>query len=448
MEHQNRRVHRTTRRRFLGQGSALAAASALVGAAPAVAGAGAEAARPARVRIGVVGTGARGTALLRSLLRFPEADVRAVCDRVRGRAERAASIVREASGTAPAIHAGTDTEWETLVGRDDLDAVIVATPWEWHATMAVRAMRAGKRPGVEVPAAITIDECRDLVRTSRETGVPCTMLENVCYYEQVMALRRMVEEGLFGEVQHCEAGYQHDCRQLMFDGAGELTWRGRHVAELDGNLYPTHPFGPVAQWMGIGRADPLVSLTSLSTPARALRHHAIRRFGPDHPAARREYALGDVNTTLLRTASGRTVALYLNLMTHRPYDLILRLEGVRGIYLGTTDSICLESMEGSPHEWRPFAPYRARYEHPLWREHGEAARRSGGHGGAEHLMFHDFLEAARSGRPASQDAYDAATWSAIFPLSIASVAKGGQPVEFPDFREAAEAAEAAEATEG
>ncbi len=422
-------VTQATRREFLKLGGKSVLASALAGTAVP----GVSAAEEKRVRLGIIGTGGRGTGLLRNLLLFPQVDIPAVCDLIQDRADRASRIVEEKSGKPAEIYAGDELAWEGLVQRDDLDAVIIATPWEWHARMAVAAMRAGKHPGVEVPAAITLEECWELVRTSEQTGIPCMMLENVCYFENVLALLRMVREGLFGDVQHCEAGYQHDCRSLLFEANGELTWRGSHVARQNGNLYPTHPLGPVAQWMNFNRGDRLVSLTSVSTPARALKHYAARRFGPEHPAALRDYALGDVNTTLLTTASGRTVTLYLNLLTHRPYDLILRLEGVRGIYLGTNDSICLESETGSAHTWEPFAPYRQKYEHPLWKTFRETALQSGGHGGAEYLMFHDYLKAVQNKTSAPQDVYDAAVWSAVYPLSIESVAKGGQPVEFPDF---------------
>jgi len=389
--------------------------------------------KPQAVRLGVIGTGARGTSLLQTLLLLPQAKIGAVCDLIRARADRAASLVEKQTGQRPEVYAGTEQVWEELVKRDDLDAVIIATPIAWHARMAVAAMRAGKYPGVEVPAAATLEECWDLVRTSEQTGVPCMMLENVCYYETVLALLRMVRGGLFGQVLHCEAGYQHDCRAIMFDANGQLTWRGQHAANQNGNLYPTHPLGPVAQWMNINRGDRFTALVSFSTPAKGVQHYAAKRFGPDHPAARRIYAQGDINVTLLKTALGYTVTLYYNTHTHRPYDLILRLEGVRGIYLGTTDNICLEGDGPARHEWEPFAPYRKKFEHPLWAELREPALKSGGHGGAEYLMFHDFLKAVRAKTPAPQDVYDAATWSAVYPLSIQSVAQGGQLVQFPDF---------------
>jgi len=416
---------RVSRRRFLQ--TSLAATAALT------VGHGLAQATHQPVRLGFIGIGSRGKSLLGTLLMFQEADVRAVCDLLPDRAQNAARTIEQRTGRAAEVYAGSELAWEKLVERADLDAVIIATPWEWHTRMATAAMRAGKFPGVEVPAAITTRECWDLVHTSERTGIPCMMLENVCYFQRVLALLRMVREGVFGEVLHCEAGYQHDCRKLMFDDSGKLNWRGRHSTSHNGNLYPTHPLGPVAQWMNINRGDRFVSLVSMSTPARGLKRYAAQKFGPDHELARLDYMQGDINTTLLKTANGMTVTLYYNTLTPRPYDLILRLQGARGLYLDTNNSISLELNGKSAEQWEPFEPYLQEYEHPLWRALGAEAAKSGGHQGAEYPMFHDFLKAVRNKVPAPQDVYDAATWSAVFGLSIESVAHGGRLVEFPDF---------------
>ncbi len=414
-----------TRRTFL-QTSAVATAAVALGRASAE--------DLAPVRIGIIGMGGRGNGLLQNLLMFPGVEIRAVCDLVPERARNAARhLEQQKKGRPPEVYAGSESAWEKLMGRDDLDAVIIATPWEWHARMAVAAMRAGKYPGVEVPAAMTVQECWDLVRTSERTGIPCMMLENVCYFQRVLSLLRMVREGVFGEVLHCEAGYQHDCRFLMFDAQGKLTWRGQHCLTTDGNLYPTHALGPVAQWMDINRGDRIVSLTSMSTPARGLKRYAAQKLGPDHDLARREYAQGDVNTTLLKTAKGQTITLYYSLLAPRPYDLILRLQGENGLYLGTNNSISLEAQGKGAEQWGPFEPYQQKYPHPLWRALEAEAQKSGGHEGAEYLMFHDFLKAVRNKAPAPQDVYDAATWSAVVGLSVESVARGGKLVDFPDF---------------
>jgi len=314
---QNRNEHRIpdaliNRRSFLKTSLAAGAAFAIVGVH------GAE--KPKIVRLGVIGTGARGTGLMQTLFLLPGVEFGAVCDLVRDRAMNAAKLVKQQFGNSPEIYGGSENAWEALARRNDLDAVIIATPWNWHARMAVAAMRAGIYPGVEVPAAWTMKECWELVRTSEQTGVPCMMLENVCYFRNVMAVLRMAREGLFGELLQFEGGYQHDCRFIAFTPDGKLTWRGQHLAKYNGNLYPTHPVGPAAQWMSLGRGDRFVSLTSVSTPALGMKEYAAQKFGPNHELARRDYACGDINTTVLRTAKGRTLTLYFNITTTRPYD--------------------------------------------------------------------------------------------------------------------------------
>ena len=416
---------RVTRRSFL-KTSAVAAAGLVIGGASAEN-------KPQQVRIGMIGMGSRGNGLLGNLLQFPGVEIHAVCDLLPDRAQNAARLVEQRTGGWPETYAGNELAWQKLLARADLEAVIIATPWDWHSRMAVATMRAGKIPGVEVPAAMTLPECWDLVRTAEKTGIPCMMLENVCYFQRVLTLLRMVREGVFGEVFHCEAGYQHDCRFLMIDPQGKLTWRGRYSRTLNGNLYPTHSLGPAAQWMNINRGDRFVSLVSMSTPARGLKRYAAEKLAPSHELARCDYAQGDLNTCLLKTANGHTVTLYYNILSPRPYDLIQRVQGDKGIYQGTNNSISLELGDKSVDQWEPFEPYQQKYAHPLWQALAAEAAKTGGHEVAEYLMFHDFLKAVRRRAPAPQDVYDAATWSAVVALSIASVAHHSQPVEFPDF---------------
>jgi predicted dehydrogenase len=219
-----------SRRAFLNAATTVAAATALTSAK-----AKGDASNRA-IRIGMVGVGSRGTHLLQTMLSFPGVQVPAVCDIVPERAARAQDLVEKATGTRPEAYTKDQRDWQRLVERDDLDAVLTATPWEWHTPIMVAAMKAGKYAGTEVPAAVTVEECWDLVRTSEQTGMPCMMLENVCYFQEVLTLLRMVREGVFGDLLHAEVGYQHDCRFLMFTDDGKLTWRGEHGAVKDGNL--------------------------------------------------------------------------------------------------------------------------------------------------------------------------------------------------------------------
>ncbi len=385
------------------------------------------------VRIGMVGVGGRGTGLLQTLLQIPGVRIPAVCDIVEDRAKQAQAVVEQAGGARPEAYTRGDHDYERLCARSDLDAVVSATPWQWHAPIAIASMKAGKVIGTEVPACQTIAEAWEMVKTSQETGVPCMMLENVNYFENVLAVLRMVREGVYGDLLHAEAGYQHDCRFLAFTEDGKLTWRGEHCAAHNGNLYPTHPIGPIAWWMGINRGDRFTHLTSMSTSSQCLREYAARRFGPDHPLAKRRYATGDVNTTLLHTEKGRTVTLYYTITTPRAYDLIFRLQGSKGIYEGGYDRTYIEGVSPVADTPEPFAPYQAKYAHPLWKSLEEQAKKNGGHGGCDYIVMHEFVRAVRQRAPLPQDVFDAVTWSAIVPLTMESVAKNGALVPFPDF---------------
>ena len=419
---------RASRRTFL-RHSAMAAATVGLGAAAG----GAEEAVEKPVRVGVVGVGNRGSAILHTLLSLPGVTVPAVCDIDPAAATRAQDMVEKAGGNRPQAYTAGERDFDSLCGRDDLDAVVTATPWEWHTPVMLSAMRAGKYGGTEVPAALSLQDCWDLVKTSEATGKPCMMLENVNYFENVLALMRMAREGVLGELLHFEAGYQHDCRYLYFTDSGGLTWRGRHLAEMNGNLYPTHAIGPIAWWGNVNRGDRFVSLSSVSTKSRGLKAYAAAKFGPEHPLAKQEYAMGDVNTTLLRTEKGLTVTLYFDMCTPRPYDLIFRVQGTNGLCMVGNDKAYIDKMSPEKDAWEPFAPYVKKYAHPLWNDLEAAAVKNGGHGGGDYIVLQQFVESVRRGTQTPQDVYDAATWSAIVPLSMDSVSKKGALVEFPDF---------------
>ncbi len=414
-----------SRRGFMQAGAAMGAALALgTGAAQ-------EAPKDKPVRVGMVGVGGRGTYLTKTLLEIPGVVLPAVCDINKEHAARAGKMIADASGKAPELYTNGERDWERLVAREDLDAVVTATPWEWHTPVMVAAMKAGKYGGTEVPAALTIDECWELVRTSEQTGMPCMMLENVCYFENALAILRMVREGVFGELIHAEAGYQHDGRFVFINDAGELLWRGQHAIKTNGNVYPTHPIGPVAQWMNINRGDRFTRIVSMAAKSRGMKSYAAKKFGADHPLAKQDYAMGDLNTSLIETENGCTVTLYLDLFTPRPYDLIFRLQGTKGIVMGAWDKIYLEDV--SPKDtWEPFKPYMDKYMHPLWKDHNAGAI-TGGHGGGDYITVFEFVKAVRNKTQPPQDVYDAATWSAIVPLSVESIAAHGAPREFPDF---------------
>lgn len=388
-----------------------------------------------KLRFGFIGVGGRGTYLLGVTLRFPAAEVTAVCDLDPKRVENAAGLVEKARGKRPAGYSAGPMDYRNLLAREDVDAVLIGTPMPLHGPMSVDALRAGKHVLCEVAAAMTLQECHDLVRETERSGKIYMLAENCCYYRQNLVVQQMIAAGLFGDLTFAECGYVHDCRNYLFEPDGTLTWRGQMARDLVGNLYPTHALGPVAQWLGINRGDRLVSLTATSTSSKSSERFVSRKFKPGQRGADTRFAVGDSTTTLIRTANGAVIDLRYDTHSARPHPstTYFTLQGLSASYKddGTAQSIWLEGKT-KQYAWEPLANYSEIYEHPLWKRSREEALKTG-HGGADYFVISEFLNCVSSGRPAPIDAYDAAAWSAIVPLSAASIRAGGAPQEVPDF---------------
>ncbi|MDE0072549.1 MAG: Gfo/Idh/MocA family oxidoreductase [Gammaproteobacteria bacterium] len=383
------------------------------------------------VRIGFVGVGGMGTAHVRNLVRIDGCVVTAVCDIRAEHAERAAAIIEEAGHPGPALYTRGERDFERLCGEADLDLVYTATPWRWHVPVCVAAMENGKHAATEVPAAYTLDDCWRLVETAERTARHCVMMENVNYGRAELLCLNLVRQGLLGEILHGECGYLHDLREIKFADEGEGLWRRAHSWTRNGNLYPTHGLGPVANCMDINRGDRFASLVSMSSPSRGLQEWAAIHYGTGHPKRAETFALGDVNASLIQTAMGRTIYVAHDTNLPRPYDRINKVQGTRGIFQGYPDRVYIEGRSES-HRWDDAEAWYGEHEHPLWSALREASI-GAGHGGMDFMEDYRLIKCLREGLPTDMNVYDAAALSAVCELSEISVAQGAAPVPFPDF---------------
>lgn len=382
------------------------------------------------VRMGFVGVGGRGTGMLRVAL-TQGVRVTAVCDIIEERVQRAQRIVEEAGQPKPrGYHLGPE-DYKRLCQQEDLDAVYTATPIHLHTPVMLAAMRAGKYGGSEMPLCMTMDEAWELIETSEKTRIPCMLMENYCYMRNVQMVLNMVHQNVLGELSHCEVGYQHDTRYVNLSSEGDLLWRAKIKLNYNGNPYPTHAIGPAAQWLNINRGDRFEYLVSMSSRALGMKEYAKQIAGPDHPSAKLDYKLGDVNTTLIRTNKGVTVTLYYDTQTPRPVDFIWRVQGTSGIYSGTLNKVHLEGRSPS-HQWEDAKDYMSEYDHPSWKKYGEEVMKFG-HGGSDYLCMLDFAKAVRNKTQVPIDIYDGVTWSIITDLTAKSVEKKSCAIDFPDF---------------
>ncbi len=401
-------------------------------------------------RIGFIGVGLRGRNHLGNLLQRDDLDIPAICDIDPDAIDRSVKMIADKGLPKPMTYGKDEYAYLEMLEKEELDGVIIATPWLWHTKMSVASMKAGVYAGVEVSAANTLEECWDLVNTYESTGVPVMIMENVCYRRDVMAVMQMVREGVFGELIHARCGYQHDLREVKFNdgvnpygggvefgekGFSEAKWRTKHSLYRNADVYPTHGAGPIATMFDINKGNRFMSLVSVATKARGLHDYIVNhpKGGEDHPNAKLEWKLGDVITTTIKTAREESIVVTHDTNLPRPYSLGFRVQGTGGIteFDYHTRRIFVEgSSEG--HGWEEMDGWLEKYDHPLWRKYGEYAEGSG-HGGMDFFVDHAFVEAVKRQVSTPLDAYDAAAWSAITPLSEESIANNGEPQDFPDF---------------
>ena len=383
------------------------------------------------VRIGYVGIGGMGSAHVENLLKIPGCRITAVCDVNPERTAWATKAITAAGHPAPAVYSRGPRDFERLCAEEDLDLVYNATPWEWHVPICLSAMKHGKHAVTEVPAAMSIDDCWALVEAAEKHARHCVMMENCNYGRMEMLAFNLVRQGLLGEVVHAEGGYLHDLRDIKFSKTGEGLWRRAWSEKLNGNLYPTHGLGPVANCMDINRGDRFDYIVSMSGPSRGLQAWAAEHYPADAPQRRERFVLGDVNVTLVKTANGRTIYVVHDTNLPRPYSRINMVQGTKGIFQGYPDRVYIEGR-GKPHQWTPAADYLNEFDHPLWKDIEERAK-GAGHGGMDFMEDYRLIKCLREGLPTDMNVYDAASLSSLVGATVTSVARNSRPVDIPDF---------------
>lgn len=400
------------------------------------------------IRVGIIGTGARGMGTLDLALRRDDIVVTAVCDIDKVAAAKARDLVKEKKGHTPDVFDKSPYDYQNLLTSGKVDAVLIATPWEWHTPMSVDALNQKIAVGCEVAGAASLEECWQLVRAVEQNNTPFMVLENVCYRRDVLAVLQMVRAGLFGELIHLEGGYQHDLREVKFNngkqlygggvefgekGYSEARWRTQHSVYRNGDLYPTHGLGPIHNMLNINRGNRLVSISSMASKARGLHDYIVNHpaGGNDHPNAKIKFALGDVVVSSIRAQNGETIVLTHDTNLPRPYSLGFRVQGTKGIWMDVNKSLYIEGRSPS-HKWESTESWFKEYDHPLWKKYGNEAS-GAGHGGMDFFVLHAFIEALKRKKPMPLDVYDNATWAAITCLSEQSIAEGGMPQAIPDF---------------
>ena len=408
-----------------------------------------------KVKLGFIGVGFRGQSHIAELLKRDDVEVIAIADPDNEMIDRTLSIFNKRNLKLPVVYNNGDYDYKNLIERNDLDAVIISSPWEWHLRHGIDSMRAGKIVGMEVCGAMELKDCWEYVKVYQETKVPIMILENVCYRRDVMSVLNMVKKGMFGELIHGQGGYEHDLRGVLFNdgktaynsgvefgdkGFSEAKWRTNHYLNRNGELYPTHGLGPLSTMFDINRGNRMVRLTSMASKARGLNKYVKDHSngGVDHENSKINFKQGDIVTTQIECANGETFLLTHDTSLQRPYNLGFRVQGTQGLWqdFGWGDFnqgfIYFENEMKHSHRWDNSEKWLNEHDHPLWEKHENAAENSG-HGGMDYFVLNSFIECIKQNIEFPLDVYDLASWYAITPLSEISIRNNSSSEEIPDF---------------
>lgn len=391
-----------------------------------------------KVRVGIIGVGNRGSILLQMfqyLVENNHAEIVAISDISEKKVHNASDKLTEFQDKKTEVYYKTEEDWKKVCDRDDIDLVLIATPWDLHTPMSVYAMEKGKHVACEVPVASTLEDCWRLIEVSERTKKHFMMMENCNYNEEELWILNMIQEGVFGDITHTEGAYLHDLRALLLhDTYYEGQWRLHEHAERDGNFYTTHGLGPIAFYLNIGRGDTFSHLTSMSSRELNL---SLAAKQVNHPIT--SYKCGDMNNTMIKTEKGKTILLQFDVHSGRPYSRINKVVGTKAVHDGYPSRLYIEGEKPEywGHNWlkeKEYDEYRSKYQHPIINKLKTVSQGfKQGHGGMDFVMIYRLIRCLNLGLPLDINLYDSVMWSAITPLTELSVASNSQSIKIPDF---------------
>ncbi len=391
-----------------------------------------------KVRVGIIGAGNRGAVLIQMfdwLVKNNHAEIAAISDLQPKKVEKLNEHLKKVQPKGAQLYSGNENEWKKVAERDDIDLLIIATPWELHTPMCLYGMENGKHVACEVPIAYTLEDCWKLIETAERTQKHCMMMENCCFNGEELWVLNMINQGVFGDLTHAEGAYIHDLRKHLLDETYyEDQWRIKHHLNKDGNFYTTHGLGPVSQYMDIGRGDTYDHVVSMSSREKSLSDAAKKHNSPFT-----NIKCGDMNTTLIKTKLGKSIMLQFDVHTGRPYNRLNTVVGTKAVHEGYPSRLYIneEELAWWGHKWlddQQYKDYREKYDHPLWNKlKTQISDNAVGHGGMDFVMIYRLIRCLNKGLPLDINVYDSVLWSAITPLSELSVAQNSASIKVPDF---------------
>jgi len=364
-----------------------------------------------KLNIGIAGACGRGASFKAACEAVGFVRIHAVCD------------VNAEALPAAAERLGADekyTDYQTMLARSELDAVILGTPMQFHVPQAIAALDKGLHVLSEVPAGVSIDECRRLVAAAKAGSGVYMMAENYTYMRANVIVREIARRGLFGAPYYGEGEYIHELK-----GLNEVTkWRRKWQTGINGVTYGTHSLGPLLQWMPGDRVESVCCAGS--------GHHYRDPRGD-------LYENEDSCVMLCKMAGGGLVKVRLDMLSDRPHAMTnYQLQGTDGCYEsarapGEPNRIWLRCKREKPDKWMDLSELADEFLPEFWRKGAEAAAKAG-HGGGDYFEILDFLDAATGKRPPAIGIHEAMDMTLPGLVSQQSIMQGGAWLDVPDSR--------------
>ncbi|ANQ48836.1 Gfo/Idh/MocA family oxidoreductase [Flammeovirga sp. MY04] len=392
------------------------------------------------LNIGLIGIGYRGIIHLENCLQRNDVRIIGIAEPNNASISDGKFLFDKYQKEHPKFYSNEDG-YKDLLNHHSLDAVIISVPWDYYFDISSYALSFPIYVGIEAASATCLEQLYRLKEIKEKSGAECMLLENTCYHRDVMAVKNMVNKGVFGELVHCRGGYEHDLRPIKFDKEmnfgrgvnGEASWRTKHSITRNGDLYPTHGIGPISSILNINKGNKFTSIVSHASKSVGLKSYVEKNEGKHHPNAKDQYILGDVITSTLTTSNGETILLTHNTNLPRPYSLGFRVQGTKGVWIQEhgnhlhLEDYC-DNDEWMKNSHRVFNEF----DHDDWKNHQYEAAKTARHQ-MDYFVLREFISSIKEQRKPEFDIYDMLTWLAISPLSEESIRNGSKTLEFPDF---------------
>lgn len=363
-----------------------------------------------QLNLGIVGACRRGKSFRAACTALEMVNIHAVCDINEDDLEAS----RELLGADYAF-----TDYETMLAEAELDGVILGTPMQFHAPMTVAALEQDISVLCEVTAAVSVEECRQIVAAEKASRATYMMAENYTYMKPNVMVRELVRRGLFGTPYYAEGEYLHELK-----GLNETTvWRRRWQNGIDGITYGTHSLGPILQWMPGERVERVCCAGS--------GHHYQDPRGDDYAQ--------DTSVMLCQTSSGGLIKIRVDMISDRPHAMTnYQLQGTDGCYessraAGEHNRIWLRELDPDNGTWTNLEELEETYLPEMWRQASDDAK-AAGHGGGDYFEVLDFVDAMLGKRPAEIGVHEAMDMTLPGLVSQESIQQEGAWLPVPDSR--------------